>query len=186
MTFEEQLEAIENAYFDADEENRDDVIDALKTIHKQVLKLKPDDALEYKRELAGACGGLMIPYLFWFELIRFLDQADNSELIQELLAKFATSNFEELEQKYLKPLVAIYFSKETEFQLDKFDSRVVNTAHPEVQQYFRRLLKFVHSTNQASLDAYQQKLSLLKPYYPDFEMFNQPISRLREELGLED
>ncbi len=185
MTFEEQLDAIERAYFDADEENRDEVLEYLQGVHKQILKLPAEQARPYVLALASCCGGLMIPYLFWYELLRFLEQDSDSSLIQELLRRFANSNFDEHDQKLLKPLVAIYFYHESEFQLDRFETQVINTSHPEVQNYFKKLLKFAQSGNAASIEAYEEKLRLLKPYYPDFDSFNLPVNRLREELGMD-
>jgi hypothetical protein len=185
MTFEEQLEAIERAYFDAEEENREEVLEYLQKIHQQVLTLPAEEARPYILALADCCGGLLIPYLFWYELLRFLGEDSDSAMIQELLRRFATSNFDEVEQKLLKPLVAIYFYHESEFQLDKFETQVINTSHPEVQNYFKKLLKFAQSGNAASIEAYEEKLRLLKPYYPNFDSFNMPVTRLREEMGLD-
>jgi len=182
MTLEEQLEAIEKAYFDDEEENKEAVLEALQGIHQSVLKASIAEAEPFKRALAKSCGGILIPYLFWFELLQFYDHKTNSDFIQELLKIFAASNFDDDEQRFLKPLIAIYFFHETEFQLDKFQTKVSLPAHPLVNQYFEQLMRFSQS-NQSSIETYLEKIKLLRRYYPDFELFNKPINRLREELG---
>jgi hypothetical protein len=180
MTLDEQFNMIEEAYYEANEENKETVLEAIKAVRASIVK-HPELLAEFKQKVTKVCGGIYIPYLFWMELVKFIDGAPDRAMLYKIIEDFATSNFEEDERNKMKALLAVYFHKEKEFETSRIRNKIVANAHPEVQHYFNNLFKFAASNPSAVL-AYYEKLLLLKPYYPNFELFRLPLPRLEEQL----
>ncbi|MEM9986542.1 MAG: hypothetical protein AAF804_15730, partial [Bacteroidota bacterium] len=94
---------------------------------------------------------------------------------------FCESNFDDDEQKKLKPLLVVYFAKEKEFESGKVKTLYLDKAHPEVKEYYMRVLNFTQK-NQKSTEMYIEKFDLLKGLFPDFHLLGLPITQLREKL----
>jgi hypothetical protein len=185
MELEDQLAAIDNAYSeieDDDPEIKQKFIGFLKEIHLELLSEDPETLRYFVFDAARVAGGIYIPYLFWMELVKFIEDNPDEEVLYHLIDCFATSDFEEEERKKMKPLLAIYFAHQRDFAVDRVKSHIVSNSHPQVRDYFLALLRFKEQ-NKKSIEAYTHKFRLLKGYYPNFEMFNLPVSRLEEELS---
>lgn len=181
---EEHLAVIEEAWMEDEEERREAVLDALRQIHLEAMR-DAGKLAEFNRRAPDLCGGLFIPYLFWTELVRFLDGAGDRQALYDLIAAFARSNFDEEDQMKIKPLLAVYFQKERDFEVNRVKNDVISKAHPEVRRFLNGLTTF-HEQNASTARAYYEKLLLLKGYYPDFEQFNKPTQQLKAELAAEE
>jgi hypothetical protein len=181
MTLEEVLAGIDQKYPEPDEENREEVIKLLREIHRRVMP-SAEDLQEFIETIPYICGGVYVPYLFWIELIKFIDHQGNRDMIAFLLNAFVNSGFEDEEKMKMKPLLIIYFAKERPFEIDKLKAYVIEKAHPHVQQYMNQILKFVE-TNQISVNSFLEKFGLLRPYFPNFTLLKMPLSRLKEQMS---
>jgi len=175
---------LENEYNEAEGENREEVLEALKAYHTEVLG-DPEANREFELEVLDKCGGIYTPYVFWLAVRGFLYNEVDKAFLFRVADAFANSNFEEEEQKKMKPLLMIYFAQEREFEMDRLWAQVVSKAHPSVKAYFEKVLRFVQQGS-PMVKAFQEKFELLKDYYPDFHLLNLPVSQLREELGEEE
>jgi translation elongation factor EF-G len=180
MSYLEQLETIDRFYQEHEDDKKAEVVAALKKIHVALLK-SPDDLKVFYDKTQVICGGIYIPYLFWMELIKFLDHPVNSQLMFDLIQAFANSNFEEEEQNNMKPLLAVYFKIERPFNVDKIKAYIVDKSHPQVRYYLRSILQLVEADAKA-VDVYKEKVLMLKRYFPNFETLKLPLSQLKEEL----
>lgn len=180
MDIVKELENLEDKYYGEWEENKESLIGALEPIHKELL----EDREQFNRFLvqtAERFGGAYIPHLFFHKLSEFLDTPEERAYLQELIRVFAESNFEEEEQKKLKPLLVVYFAKEKEFEHGKLKTMYFDKAHPEVREYFMRLLNFTQKNKKAT-EMYIEKFDLLKGIFPDFHLLGLPITQLREKF----
>jgi len=183
MQLAEQLDAIQAAWLEADGENREETLEALRELHQSLLA-QPEALAEFNHAAITLCGGLYIPYIFWFALRAFLHNPspEHRAAIYKIIEAFATSNFEEQEQKIMKPLLIVYFDKEKEFEVDRVKAYIVDPAHPGIRQYFQKLFRFVE-VNRSSVDTFLEKFRLLEDYFPDFDLYGMPLNRLREHLA---
>lgn len=181
---EEQLAVIEEAWLEDEEERREAALDALRQIHLESMR-SAEELAEFKLRARDVCGGIFIPYLFWTELTRFLDGAGDRQELYDLIEAYARSNFEEEDQMKMKPLLAVYFQKERDFEVNRVKNDVISKAHPEVRRFLQGLTTFAEQ-NANTVRAYYEKLLLLKGYYPDFDLFNMPAQRLKAELESEE
>ncbi|MCI4666810.1 MAG: hypothetical protein MRZ79_01520 [Bacteroidia bacterium] len=180
MDFVAELEKLEDLFYGEWEENKEPLIAKLKEIHSVVGEDK-DQFNRFLVQTAERFGGTYIPYLFWDKLSYFFDTPEERIYLQELLRAFSISDFEDVEQKLMKPLLVTYFSKEKDFELNKLKAKVIEKAHPEVKEYFVKLMNFVEKNAKAT-GMYAEKFDMLKAYHPDFELLNLPITQLREKL----
>jgi hypothetical protein len=183
MSLVETLSALEDKFYNEYDEDRDAVIQDLAELHKKALSKGIDDFRSFSRVAMEVCGGVYVPYLMWVELAAFMDQPNNRERIYELVDAFVNSDFEEEERKKMKSMLITYFANEREFEVNKIITLVVEKAHPDVQEYFRKVQNFV-AKNRTSVDMYTVKFKMLKDGYPDFEALAMPLIKLKEHLGV--
>ncbi len=180
MDFVAELEKLEDKFFGDWEEEKAPLIKELKVLHTEAGE-DEDGFNRFLVQSAERFGGTYIPYLFWDKLSYFDENPDERIYLHELLRAFSVSNFEEEEQKLMKPLLVTYFSKEKDFEINKLKAKVIEKAHPEVKEYFQKLLSFVEKNKNAT-EMYREKFDMLKEFYPDFELLNLPITQLKEKL----
>ncbi|MEO0473334.1 MAG: hypothetical protein AAF206_27225 [Bacteroidota bacterium] len=180
MDIVKELEQLEDKFYGEWEEDKGNLSAALLSLHISI-----DDPDEFNRFLvqsADRFGGAYIPYLFWSKLSTFInDNPDARIYIQQLLKAFVDSNFDDDEQRRMKPLVVTYLAREKDFEIDKIWTKTVDKAHPSVQEYFQKLRNFVNK-NQKATEMYCEKFMLLKDSNPDFDLLGLPITQLRERL----
>jgi len=180
MDIVKELEQLEDQFFGEWEEERTPLVQALTDLHIQTL----DDRDSFNRFLvqtAERFGGVYIPYLFWQKLADFIETPEERAYLQELIKVFIESNFEDEEQRKLKPLLVVYFAQEKDFEVDKIRAQYIDPAHPQVREYFNKLLRFVDSNKKAT-NMYIEKFEMLRDAFPDFELLNLPITQLKEKL----
>lgn len=180
MDFVAELEKLEDLFFGEWEEGKEPLIAELKKLHAAA----GEDDDEFNRFLVQSAeryGGAYIPYLFWDKLSYFYETPEERIYLQELLRAFSVSNFEDEEQKLMKPLLVTYFSQEKDFELNKLKAKVIDKAHPEVKEYFMKLMSFVEKNKKAT-EMYAEKFDMLKAFHPDFDLLNLPITQLKEKL----
>jgi len=183
MDIAKKLDSLEDQYYGAWEEDSAKLIAELKPLHQELAAKDPDGFQEFKFRVINHFGGAYIPYMFWTELHTFIDEpADSRTFLQVSLRSFANSDFGEEEQQKLKPLLITYFTIEKEFETNKFFTLIIAKMHPTVKDYFRMTLNF-QEKNTRGTEVYKQKYMLLRGFYPDFELFNQPLSALRDSLS---
>jgi hypothetical protein len=180
MDIVQELEQLEDKFYGEWDEAREPLVQALTDHHIKVV----DDRDGFNRFLvqtAERFGGIYIPYLFWQKLGEFLETPEERAYLQELIKTFIESNFEEEEQRKLKPLLVVYFAKEKDFEVDKVRAQYLDRAHPEVREYFQKLLTFV-KRNEKATNMYIEKFEMLREAFPDFELLNLPITQLKEKF----
>lgn len=181
MELIEYLKKLDEKYYTEQEESNEFAIKELKKVYKSVLN---DEELlnDFMEEAPYICGGAFIPFLFWITLAKFTDDPENTRpQITELIKAFCKSDFNEIDAQELKPLIITYFAMEKRFEIDKLKTYVIDKSHPEIINYFNKLLTFVDK-NKDSVKTYIEKFNLLKNHNPDFELLNLPIVRLKETL----
>jgi hypothetical protein len=181
MELIEYLKKLDEKYYTEQEESNEFAIKELKKVYKSVLN---DEELlnDFMEEAPYICGGAFIPFLFWITLAKFTDNPENIRpQITELIKAFCKSDFNEIDAQELKPLIITYFAMEKRFEIDKLKTYVIDKSHPEIINYFNKLLTFVDK-NKDSVKTYIEKFNLLKNHNPDFELLNLPIVRLKETL----
>lgn len=180
MNLIEQLDEIDATYRESEDQKRPYVIESLSNLH--ISLLRSNNYQEFLQNSANICDGIYIPYLFWSELVKFLDNPTESQNLFYLIKCFSTSAFEEEEQNKMRPLLCIYFTKERPFAVDKIRAQIIDKAHPEIRYYLRTILNFVAEKPKA-IDAFVEKLNLLKRFFPNFEIFNLAVDQLKEHLN---
>ena len=181
MAAQADIQKLNDSYYETEGENKAACVEKLAMLHKIALK-KEKDETAFRHEAAQACGGCFIGHLFWKALADFYENEENRTVLFELIEAFINSDFEADDLLHIKPLLAIYFSKEKVFEVDRVNNRLVKNAHPEVQDFFTKIESF-GEVNPSALKAYQTKFAMLKDQYPDFELFELPIPELEERLG---
>ncbi|MFN0203687.1 MAG: hypothetical protein ACKVTZ_19325 [Bacteroidia bacterium] len=183
MDIAKLMEEIENKYADQEiEDVRGAVIEDLATLNQKVVEDAPALLDKYLVLAAKSMGGVYIPYVFWYKLGEFYEETVATRVfLQELIRIFANSDFEEEEQRQIKPLLIVYLAREKEFEIDKIRTLIIDKTHPKVKDYFYKLFAFVEK-NQKSTQMYTDKFNLLKDYVPNFELLSQPVSKLKEML----
>ncbi len=180
MDIVDQLQNLEDKFYGEWEENREQLVAALTNLHLEAA----EDQGKFSRFLvqtADRFGGIYIPYLFWDKLAYFLHAEEQRSYLQDLMVKFANSNFEPEEQSKMKLLLVVYFAKEKEFEINKIRAKIIEKSHPEVKEYYLKLLNFTEK-NQKATDMYCEKFELLKGIHPDFDLIGLPITQVRERL----
>ena len=181
MDIVKELEKLEDKYYGEWEENKDLLVAEMTKLHLAVWEEDEDLFNRFLVQTSDRFGGVYIPYLFWDKLSSFLDMPEERHYLQQLIATFADSNFEEEEQKRMKPLLVTYIAREKRFELDKMRAKVVDKAHPMVREYFQKLINFVDK-NQKATEMYCEKFDLLKDIHPDFKLLSMPITQLKDKL----
>lgn len=182
MDIVKELEQLEDKYYGEWEEDKTQLIAALEELHKREWE-DPDRFNRFLVQTSDRFGGVYIPYLYWAKLSTFVkENPDDRFYIQQLIKAFVESNFDEEEQRIMKPLVVTYFSKEKEFELNKVWTKTIDNSHPEVKEYFTKLLNFVQK-NQKSTEMYTEKFMMLRQMHPNFGLLGLPITQLREQVG---
>lgn len=182
MSLTKTLDKIEDKFYGELEEDRAQVIAELSELHKAALSKGMDDFRKFSSEVMEVCGGIYIPYITWVELAIFIDNEENRGRIYEIVAAFVNSGFEEPERKKMRSLLITYFSLEREFEVNKLLTLVVEKAHPDVREYFRKIQDFV-AKNKTSVDMYIEKFQMLKDHDPDFNLLRMPVIKLKAHLG---
>ena len=178
MELEDYLNQIDERFIN-EEISDDEALDELMEAHQSVFD-NEEQLLEFTETVLYICGGLFIPYIFWIELQGFLSDAEQHRpRLHNILRIFTESNFEEKDRSRMKPLLIIYFSNEKEFEVDKVRALIIDKAHPKVKDYFNKILIFVDK-NRDTVQTYRRKLEMLKDYYPDFALLNEPIAKLSD------
>ncbi len=182
MGLKERLDELEDKYFGEFEENRESVLPELQQLYGDTIRAGQEQRDEFEDEVWERMGGVFLPYLFWYELSTFDPEKSERKGIQRILRAFANSSFEDEEKKKFKPLLITYFAMEKEFEVDRLKTKVIDHTHKTVQEWFVGLMNF-REKNRTSADMYIEKFSLLKSYIPDFELFNLPVTKLKERLA---
>ncbi|TAE48078.1 MAG: hypothetical protein EAZ89_15935 [Bacteroidetes bacterium] len=180
MDIVNQLDDLETLYYGDWEENKEKLLSALMELHLEAGQ----DENTFNRflvEASGRFGGAYIPYLFWDKLSYYLDSAPERAYLQKLIQDFVEADFDEEEQKKMKPLLVTYFAREKDFEIGKIRYMLLEKAHPMIQEYFEKLLTFVNK-NQKATDMYVEKFLMLRSIYPDFGLLNLPITQLKDKL----
>lgn len=183
MSLSNTLEQLEEKFYGELEEERGPIIAELAELHDQALSEGFESFRKFSEEAMQTCGGIYIPYILWVELGLFIESPEEREQISEILRAFVVSGFEEIEKKKMKPLLISYFAIEKEFEVNKIMALIVDKAHPEVQEYFKKLLAFV-AKNKKSVDMYSEKFNILREYSPNFELLRMPVIKLKEHLSV--
>lgn len=181
MSLADTLSVLDDKYYSETEEDRNEVIDVLTDMHETSLSEGLDEFRTFSHEAMSRCGGVYIPYLMWTELSNFIEDEDQRVHIFNLVQAFVDSDFEEPEKKKMKTLLIPYIALEKEFEINKITSLIIDKAHPDVQEYFRKIRNFVEK-NKTSVDMYVEKFDMLKDYAPNFELMRLPVTRLKEQL----
>lgn len=180
MSLTEQLDELDQQYYENEEEEAENCVAALKKLHQSVLK-RPEDLATFRQKAPQVCGGNYLPYLVWMELAKILDGEKGRDQLIEYLKAFVLSDFgEELQQK-MKPLLAVFYAYDRQFEIDRVNAAALRDAHPMVLEYFQRMQQFA-TQNKAAVKAYYEKLQLLKGYFPNFDLFDLPVPELEEYL----
>lgn len=178
MDIVKELEKLEDKFYDEWQEEAGELVSGIEELHKYARQDK-DTFNRFLVQTAERFGGAYIPYLFWEKLSDFHSEPENRVYLHQLIKTFINSNFDEEEQMKMKPLLVTYFAKEKEFELGKIRALVVDKSHPEVREYFYKLLSFVEK-NQRATEMYCEKFDLLIGTFPDFDILGLPITQLRE------
>ena len=181
MSLAETLTVLDEKYYSDTEEDRNEVIEVLTEMHENSLMEGLEEFRAFAHEAMSRCGGVYIPYLMWTELSNFIEEEENRVHLYNLIQAFTDSDFEEPEMKKMKTLLITYFALEKEFEINKIQSLIVDRAHPDVQEFFRKVRNFVDK-NKTSVDMYVEKFDMLKDYAPNFELMRLPVTRLKEQL----
>ena len=174
------LDTIEEKYYGDLDEDKSQLIPVLKELHQKVQDNEEYDSEAFAADIAGRFGGAYLPYVFWEQLYLFTQGNNNRKTLQELITTFSTSDFEEPETKYMKILLIVYFNIEKSFEINRTKELIIAKAHPEIQEYFNKLLTFVEK-NERSVKMYMDKWNMLRSKFPNFERLNMPIKQLKEE-----
>jgi hypothetical protein len=183
MDLNEQLTVIDEAYYTLEEddlEGREQIYSVMRELHNSLLE-DPEQAenlYDFIVEGSSKAGGIYIPYFFWVELSKLLSNEPDRDLIWELLKRFIESDFEDETLRNMKPLLVVYFSRESEFELDRLKTHLTK-AHPKVREYFHSLFRFKEQ-NLKSVEAYNRKFEIVRQYYPNFELLSLPVQKLEE------
>lgn len=180
MDIHKVLDELEEKYYGDWAENKETLFAELDKIHREI---SPDRDLlnRFIVQINDRFGGAYIPFVFWDKLAEFLSKPEQRTYLYEIIKAFANSDFDEEEQKRMKPLLITYFANEKQFEIDKIHTLVIDKAHPSVKEYFFKLFNFVRK-NQRSTEMYCNKFMLLKNIHPDFEMMAMPITQLKDQL----
>ncbi|MEM6632158.1 MAG: hypothetical protein AAF694_20950 [Bacteroidota bacterium] len=182
MDIQKELDKLEDSYkMEEWEDKKEEIIAALFELH---MKAATEEEVLNRFTVLSAerFGGIYIPYLFWVKLSDFLEYELDRSYLYNLLTAFSNSDFGEDEQRLLKPLVIVYFSREKEFEINKFFTLAMDDVHPNVKEYFQKLYKF-RERNARSTKMYCDKFELLRELQPDFSLMNTPLSELKEKVG---
>ena len=183
MSLESTLDQLEDKFYGEYEEDRAAILKEITALHKEQMQEEGYNFQTFSAEIAPRFGGIYIPYLFWEGLNYFFSAPEYRIVLSQIIADFADSNFEEEERKLIKPLLVTYFNTEKEFELDKLHTRVIEKAHPSVQEYFESLTEFV-TKNKSSVEMYVDKFDLVKNFFPNFELMALPLVKLKERLAM--
>lgn len=183
MSIAKELEKLEDKYDIEEPQEKEALLNELVTLHSSLQAKGGADLETFQNEVSNYFMGLYIPYIFWGELGRFMDDHGHRTKLFELVQAFADSGFEKEERTRMKPLLITYFAVEKEFEIDKIQSLIVEKAHPSVQEYFRKIITFVE-LNKTSVDMYVDKFRILANMKPDFEMLKMPLAKLKDQLSV--
>ncbi|RMG23741.1 MAG: hypothetical protein D6730_13895 [Bacteroidetes bacterium] len=173
------LDQLEDKYYEDPENQKAAVIAELLDLH---MSIDDEDTLNrFCVLVAPRCGGIYIPYIFWDKLAAFLESEDQRAFLQEIISAFTQSDFEEEEQRKMKPLLITYMANEKQFEIDKLKTLIIDKAHPTVREYFNKLINFVRK-NVRSTKMYSEKFEILKDIEPNFELLSLPITQLKEKF----
>ncbi len=176
-----RLNDLEDKYPDLEIEGaKAALIEDLSALHQEAMNDR-DDLSRFTVQAAERFGGAYIPYLFWDRLALFFDDPFERDYLFQLISALASSNFEEEEQRLMKPLLITYFAVEKEFERDKIHAQIADKAHPAVRDYLIKLFTFVEK-NQRATDMYREKFEMLRSLLPSFDLLQMPITQLREQL----
>lgn len=181
MSLVETLEALDEKYYDDPDTHREAAIETLTELHEQSLMEGMESFRSFAEEAMTHCGGVYIPYIMWTELANFIEDPEERSHIFATIQAFVNSDFELPERKRMKSLLITYFAMEREFEVNKVLTLIVEKAHPEVQEFFRKVQNFV-GKNKTSVGMYVDKFNMLKEYAPNFELLRMPVSKLKEHL----
>lgn len=181
MDIVKELEQLEDKFYGDWEEDKAQLIAGLTALHNQLIE-NLDEFNRFLVQASDRFGGAYIPYLFWEKLATFVGpNPDDRFYIQQLLRSFVNSNFDEEEQKIMKPLIITYLSKEKPFEISKVWAQIIDHSHPSVKEYFQKLMNFT-TKNQKSTEMYCEKFLMLRDYAPNFKLLGLPITQLREQV----
>jgi len=182
MSLEKKLDALEDKYYGELEEDKDAIIPELEALHKEHSDKGIDEFRVFAKEVMTRFGGVYQPYIFWVELREYMKDSSNRMELFNIIQAFTESGFEVEETKKMKPLLITYFSMEKEFELDKIQNLIVEKAHVDVQEYFRKLTSFVEKSF-TSVKMYEEKFDMLMDLTPDFDLLRMPVIKLKEHLA---
>ncbi len=181
MDIKSQLEELDKLYYEHEGEIFEDVVASMRHLHGEAMQ-DPEAYTEFVQEAPNVCGGAYIPHLFWIELSRLGTEQENIDEMQRLLIAFTESDFEGPVMTQMKPLVAVFGAKASDFEVNRMKSKVVAKAHPSVKEWFEKHLHF-ETTSPGALKAYEQKFDLLKHYFPNYQLFELPLDEIEAQLA---
>lgn len=173
------FDELEDSYYEDPDGKKTETIAQLLDVH---MSIEDEDSINrFCVLVSDRFGGIYIPYVFWDKLAGFLESPDERAYLQEIISAFTKGDFEEEEQKKLKPLLITYMAHEKQFEIDKLNTLVISKAHPAVREYFQKLINFVRKNTRAT-QMYKEKFNLLKDIEPNFKILSKPITQLKEEF----
>ncbi len=181
MEIAKLLDDLEIRFEDVDpDEHRNEIIPALTEIHLKAGE-EEDTFNRFIMQVADRFGGIYIPYIFWDKLSEFLEAPLERAYLFEITKAFANSNFYEIDQRNMKPLLITYFAKEKQFEINKMIALLFDKSHPTVKEYFHKLIQFVEK-NKKSTEMYCEKFDILKNIHPNFDLMALPITQLKDRF----
>lgn len=183
MSVVKELDKLEEKYDIDEPASKEELIGKLVEMHNSYAEKGADKFSEFASAVLEYFAGTYIPYVFWVELARYMDDESARNSLYACIDAFSNSGFETAERKKMKPLLITYFAMEKEFETDKIQTLIIEKAHPDVQEYFRKITNFVEK-NKTSVDMYVEKFEMLRTYQPDFDLLKVPLLKLKERLGV--
>lgn len=187
-TLKKEIEKLENQFLDAEDDFQvvQSILENLKELHKSIRKKEGDEGEKllsfFQNEVSDRFGGMYVPYLLWDEIAQFVFNKDESrrESIQKLINAFANGYFDEQTQKWMKPLLIIYFYYELPLKIREFRERFLKRYHPKVQEYFEKLIHYKEKNPRTTVILFH-KFERIHPLFPDFELFDVPLDIIEEQ-----
>jgi hypothetical protein len=180
MTLEESIEKVRQYYDET--ENREWALEALGKLLAQVVGY-PEHLAQFERLAADLGGGMFIPYLFWVEMSKYMDNKGDRDAIFHLIRAFVESDFEEEEREKMRPLLIVYFKREGgSFEISKIKAKILDDAHKDVKAYFKEVEQYPER-NPSATETLLKKMHLLRRQFPQFDLFKLTVQQIEEQLS---
>lgn len=125
----------------------------------------------------------LIPYIFWLDLIKWINKGiGNNELIY-LFKSFINSNeISENELKNIKGLLCIFMKTCSSFDYDKIMNIYHNINNEEIKNWMSININLV-AKNANVINIYKDKLILLQNYLPNFDYYFMSLNQIEQIIS---